>query len=558
MTKLLQSLFSQGYFAFIDLALAEKYSKNELQSALIAYLSLAIRNGHLCLQIRDRVEPTPALLDSSEKGISKEELSFLEQAILSGCENCQEPVVRDKDFFYFKKYWCKESAFIDHIQKLEQTQPDIKFHGMEISKELLPEQAEAIQLASQQALTIICGGPGTGKTYTAGQMIRHFWQAMSDEQKQHCRIALAAPTGKAASNLQKSLNRAVGNLEHFKPISAKTLHALLGIKFDGQRKRGAPRFLAEDIVIVDECSMIDVEIMTQLFASIKPGARLILLGDKYQLPSVEAGSLFADLMQARPMFSVELKQCMRSELKGILNLAQAIKDGQAGRAVELLSSGEGVSHLELTSQVLLDYAFSKFPHEVSENPVALLESFNTFKVLSSLRKGPLGADEFNAQLHKRALQKSQYNKFLVEPIILTSSDSNLDLFNGESGIIIKALKSDSEWGVGDYAIFPDRNSPEGAVRKIPALVLPKFDYAYCLSVHKSQGSEYDHVLFLMPPGTEFFGREVFYTAVTRSRHRLEIWGEKNILEQTIQRSSKRYSGIQERLPPFCIKDCQYA
>jgi exodeoxyribonuclease V alpha subunit len=547
MTNLLKHLLTQGYFAYIDLALAEKYANNDSQAALIAFLSLAVRNGHLCVQIKDSVEPSPSLMDTSENSISSDDLSALEKEIIKGSVHCQDPLVCDQNLFYFRKYWSKETAFVEHVVRLERMQPSLIFPHLEISKVLLHEQAEAIRLACQQTLTIICGGPGTGKTYTAGQMISHFWQAMSQEQRESCRIALAAPTGKAAANLQKSLSRAVGNLDHFKPISAKTLHALLGIKGDGQRKQGVPRYLAADIVIVDECSMIDVDLMTHLFASIKHGARLILLGDKYQLPSVEAGSLFADLMHARGMFSVELKQCMRSELKGILNLAQAIKEGQAQEAVQLLAMEEdGISHLKMDSHALLDYAYSKFPSIVPEDPKSLLESYNAFKVLSSLRKGPLGADEFNAQLHKRTIQKAHADKILVEPIILTSSDANLELFNGESGVLVR--KNGSEISVGDYALFPDRK--DGSVRKIPGLVLPKFEYAYCLSVHKSQGSEYDHVLFLMPPGTEFFGREVFYTAVTRARRRLEIWGDEQVLEQTVQRSSKRFSGVKERLQQY--------
>lgn len=556
MKNLLQSLYAQGYFAYIDLALAEKYAKNESQSALIAYLSLAIRNGHLCVKLNPSLQPSPDLLDSSEMGISNDDLNRLEQALIQGTVNCEDPIINDNKSFYFKRYWSKETAFIEHVQQLENSRPSLTFSSLILSSELLAEQADAIRLACQQSLTIICGGPGTGKTFTAGQMIRHFWQAMTPQQQQSCRIAIAAPTGKAAANLQKSLNRAVGDLDHFKMITAKTLHALLGIKFDGQRKWDAPQFLSADIVIVDECSMIDVDLMTQLFAAIKPGARLILLGDKYQLPSVEAGSLFADLMDARPMFSVELKQCMRSELKGILNLSRAVKEGQAETAYNVLTDGEGVSLLDLNETALLDYAFSLFPQKYATDSIELLNSFNKFKVLSALRRGQLGADEFNLQLHKRALQKISSGDRLIEPIMLTSSDSHLELFNGETGVLIRhQAKNHPECSVGDYALFFDQN---GNVRQIPALILPKYEYAYCLSVHKSQGSEFDHVLYLMPKGTECFGREVFYTAVTRSRRKLEIWGEKTIFDQTIHRSSKRISGIQERLPPFCIKDCQYA
>lgn len=545
-SPLLQSFLDTQYFSYIDCAIAQKYASEESEEAFIAYLSLALRMGHLCIDVQNgQISPAISTLDLTENGVE----NFLEDELLAaiqkGAQTVNKPVVRTGSKYYFKRFFELENQFLSDLERLEKNTPTLSLNVEESVAELLKEgkllaeQADAILKASQQSLTIICGGPGTGKTYTAGHLIRLFYSRMSENDADQCKIVLAAPTGKAAANLQSSLQRAMGNSVEGLTFKGQTLHALLGVRGDGQLKIDAPTEIDAQIIVIDESSMIDLAMMVRLFQLVRSGSRLILLGDKCQLPPVEAGSLFADLMESRPLFSVELKRCMRSELQGILELAASIRDERADDALRLLNEGNGVKRCELTENELLLAAFERFPKGIVNDPNELFKSYQKFRVLSSLRKGALGVDALNAKWHQMMLKKGGANG-IVEPIIVTSSDPRLELFNGETGVLVR--RGAEEIGEGDYALF----QKEEQIRKIPALLLPSFEYAYCLSVHKSQGSEFDHVLFLMPQGSEYFGREVLYTAVTRAKKELEIWGDEKLLRETIARSSRRLSGIKSK------------
>lgn len=591
----LNELILRGELQYVDYALAEAIlsgrDAGEESAAFLCYLSLASRKGHLCVYVDEtRLDPDPQILFTGEintylKEFRKhilEGVHSLPKDLVRECPNAYdqtipvEPICRHGNYYYFQRLWVYETQFLFHFRQLQKAPLALKFdtHALyeNVSKKifqntLMPEQAAAILRASEQTLTLVCGGPGTGKTYTAGQLIHAFWEVMSEEQRQRCQIAIAAPTGKAAANLQKSLTAAAGSCTALRLLTAKTLHSLLGIRESGRKRNDIPSKLSADLVLVDECSMIDAKLMGELLKAIKPGARLILLGDKHQLPPVDAGSLFADMMtllekedqKKRPS---ELKVCLRAELKGIVDFAHLVNSGNAEEAWKALTDStaiEGVSLLTLKASVdkvhamqkaLVDYAFPFFPKpgQAEHALDALLEKFNKFRVLSPLRKGPFGVDELNRLFLKKALKHVPANTVFVAPIMLTSSQSKLELFNGEVGILVRHRISEDlyemHFNEGDYALFPHKTA-EGARewRKVPALTLPAFEYAYCLSVYKSQGSEFENVLLLMPQGSEGFGREVLYTAVTRARRKLEIWEQNGIVKETIRRQSRRLSGI---------------
>ncbi|MFQ5730006.1 MAG: exodeoxyribonuclease V subunit alpha, partial [Waddliaceae bacterium] len=428
-------------------------------------------------------------------------------------------------------------------------------------EQLNVQQAFAIQNALTKSFTVICGGPGTGKTYTAGHLIKLFWESLDEEQKKGCEICLAAPTGKAAANLQKSLQRATAELEGFKPLKAKTLHSLLEIRSSSFSIDRPPTQLKADLILVDESSMIDVRIMALLLASVKTGTRLILLGDRFQLPPVEAGSLFSDVitfLKGDERFSEnvsELKTCLRVELQAMIDFATAINHGDGSKAIELLNEENNTSAIErirfdveggnqrCIQDRLIEYAVTLFPSpKVGKNePGYLLHLYNQFRLLSPLRDGFFGVNEINQKLLLRMMQRVQREEWFAVPIMIVNNDYKMDLFNGEVGILVRRRSYDSYVKEGDYAFFPMDQGE--SFRKIPAILLPKYEYAYCLSVHKSQGSEFDRVLLLLPQGSEVFGREVLYTAVTRARKKLEVWGAEEVLIQTLVKSSARVSGL---------------
>jgi exodeoxyribonuclease V alpha subunit len=181
------------------------------------------------------------------------------------------------------------------------------------------------------------------------------------------------------------------------------------------------------------------------------------------------------------------------------------------------------------------------------SPALLLQKSERFRILSSLRKGPFGVEALNEFFARKIWEgKSKREDKVAFPILLTRSDRSLNLFNGESGVLISSTSPylNPAFTQEDFAIFWDE---EGGIRQLPAAILPSFEYAFCLSVHKSQGSEFDEVLLLIPPGTEAFGREVLYTAITRARHNLFINGDDRVIREAIVYSSRKVSGLKERL-----------
>lgn len=619
----LKNLLERQCLSYVDYSLASALLKtfqeiDESVAAFICHLSLAARKGNLCISLEAESHalcPDPSFLwtegadaqSDSAVLLPEERLHLLKmivqgslllpQQLLSdvatynaGDPYPAHPICRLGTLFYFQRYWLYETLFIEHLRKLEEDPPRIKLNpepvtsqvnALKMHNRLLPEQADAILMACNQGLSIICGGPGTGKTYTAGELIKVFWNSLSLTEREHCEIALAAPTGKAAANLQNSLSRVTSQLEGFPPIQAKTLHSLLGIRGNFSIRQVSQKALTADLILVDESSMIDVYLMTHLFASLKPGSRLILLGDRFQLPSVEAGTFFSDLVAYLIKKSTgknqvtELKTCLRAELRTIIEFAAAINVGDLTHSKHLLSSSslsEGVCRLDLLKngedpksiqETLLEHSKSFFHPPVSilnnirNQPLELLNHFNRYRILAPFRKGPFGVDRLNL-LFLRDLMRNQIGKkgqraSLILPIILTHNDRRLELFNGEVGVLVRFSplneKGDDTFQEGDYAIFPNKNQEQtdSPIRIVPALLLPKYEYAFCLSVHKSQGSEFEHVLLMMPEGAEQFGREVLYTAVTRAKRKLELWVSDATLEETISRPSHRLSGLSQRL-----------
>jgi exodeoxyribonuclease V alpha subunit len=603
----LEQCVASGHLAYVDLALARHLlsgypSCSEAAAALLCHLSASARYGHLCIDLSSKqIHPPIAeiwqqrdaqTLDLDHNNIN--DLQPLERMINQGAEELPKalftdiplaanlhhpvatPLCRLGDKFYLQRYWHYETQFLYHYKRhisllptiqIQQSAIDLALQACLEKRPLLPAQIAAIRAGCKNCLTVICGGPGTGKTHTAGQLIRIVWESLPAEERSNYHICLAAPTGKAAANLQKSLQAAAEGILSLQNLPTATLHSLLGQR--SRHKRASPdNPLEADLLIVDEASMIDVQLMANLFSALKPGSRLIMLGDNHQLPAVEAGSLFADLIviASQPAQSLvnRLTHCLRAELQVIVDFATAINKGEIANCQKLLTppaAGErsGIVYCHLgdrglaSSRVgqLIDYAV---PHYALPSPSAapteLLTHFNRFRILSPLRKGPFGVEEINRRLFTALLQCSSRGGPFIAPILITRNERSLALNNGEVGILVN-LRSHGqadlqpyELAPGDYALFP--SSDGQSVRRVPALLLPPFEYAYCMSVHKSQGSEFDKVLLLLPPGSELFGRELLYTGVTRARQALELWSDNSTLKQTLEHQNRRLSGIVDR------------
>ncbi|CUI17996.1 exodeoxyribonuclease V alpha chain [Candidatus Protochlamydia naegleriophila] len=590
----MDSLLAKQRLTYLDYVLTHRLLRDQLVgqevALFICHLLIAAQEGHLCVRIENgHLFPAVYQLWSQEGDdhLSSEESQFLTDLILKGSKEVplelmtvmqegedheppQTPLCVFQNSFYLQRHWIFETLFLKHLLRHLDGMPVLEVSREYLEKELthlrksgalLEEQAEAILTGCLSPLTLITGGPGTGKTYTAGRLIQLFWNSLNEEQRKECQIALAAPTGKAAANLQKSLSKVANELKDCPPLQAKTLHSLLNMRSSSSFAKESAIRLTADLIVVDESSMIDVKMMATLFESLKKGSRIILLGDQHQLPSVEAGSLFVDLIklhQAQPALAIpctNLKVCLRAELGSIVSFAQTINQGKALQAIDLLNQADipGISRLHLPAErkesqkLFLSHVMNYFPSLIRshQDPEQLLNLFNAIRILSPMRKGSFGVESINQLLWQHVSQMRHPNGWLAIPIMVVTNDYRQDLFNGETGVLMRKLPLKTV-STEDYALFPSRNAGE-TVRRLPALLLPRYEFAYCLSVHKSQGSEFDRVILVLPEGSELFGREVFYTAVTRARKHIEVYGTDLIIQKTISLQGSRLSGVEQRL-----------
>lgn len=345
-----------------------------------------------------------------------------------------------------------------------------------------------------------------------------------------------------------SLSRVLDDINDDVEIEGKTLHSLLGInRYREQPKHGENHPIDADLIILDESSMVDVRLMAQLFSAVKEGAHLVLLGDPNQLPPVEAGSLFSDMIDLcdqKEKYSnlcVRLNKCLRAELEEIVAFSKMVQEGNSQAVLNLLDkSKEGdpirLLALDKDDKALLDLLEGRFRQTEEIFAVDYLKWFNRYRVLSPIRKAKLGVDRINREMFERLDADAV-------PIMIVRNHHRLGLFNGEVGVLFRR---------GQYkgqAFFNGRGCEQAyyneqlQVRCFPVSLLPQYEYAYCISVHKSQGSEFDTVMLVLPEGSEVFGREIFYTAVTRAKKALEIVGARAVIHEILSHSPKRISGL---------------
>ncbi|MBI3508743.1 MAG: AAA family ATPase [Chlamydiia bacterium] len=419
----------------------------------------------------------------------------------------QGSIVRKDNRYYLQKNWDYESRILAQLERLMQRDL-LALHKQELfekelsSAPLQPEQAAAIRRAFFHSFSLICGGPGTGKTYTAAHLVRLLTASFQGPYY----VALAAPTGKAASHLEKTINASS------RYVTASTLHRLL---------KSSSRIDA-DLVLVDEGSMIDVSLWTRLLESIGDTTRLVILGDPEQLPPVEAGHLFADLS---PRFGFTLSRCMRTDVPELHATADAIRRGDADVALQLLSPQPTLDIDHLFQQI------APWTGPEKPEPSAILQHYRRLGVLNALRQGPFGSDALQTQLLQRLASRVQEHWWAI-PILVTKNEPRLDLYNGTYGILV-GKTARALLNLQGTAYF------ENSAYSAP----PPIEPAFCLSIHKSQGSEFERVIAIFPEGSERLGRAALYTAVTRAKKQLQCVGAESTLRAMVANHERRASGL---------------
>lgn len=464
-------------------------------------------------------------------------------------------------------------------------------------------QKFACAVALRSRLSVITGGPGTGKTYTAARLLALLW-AM-DPAPERLRIALAAPTGKAAARLKQSIASALADLQarvgdalaltawasHLE--SARTLHSLLGARPDTRRlQRDAAHPLDVDVLLVDEASMVHLEMMASLLDALPPGARIVLLGDKDQLASVEAGAVLGDLCrgaeqghydaetaryaeavtgQALPpgfarggpalaQQTVMLRESRRFD-GPIGRLALAVNEGDAARAASLLRSpaAEGVlawpGHATAQAAVQLATAgYRPFLDLLGQRPDdaahaawahAVLTAFDRFRLLCAVREGDWGVEGLNMAVQRALAAEGALAPrgewFEGRPVMVTRNIASAGVFNGDIGIALRAPGTSGAIRV----YFLDGDD----VRSVGVSRLPDVETAFAMTVHKSQGSEFEHTVLVLPEApSRVLTRELVYTGITRARKRFTlVTGRERAFAEALGERTRRFSGLLEAL-----------
>lgn len=405
-------------------------------------------------------------------------------------------------------------------------------------------QVTAVRAVAARPTTVLTGGPGTGKTWTVATVLR----ALRFEDGRAPRVALAAPTGKAAARMNETLEAELADAS-FDP--ATTIHRLLGsIPRSGTRFRHDARNpLPHDVVIVDEASMVGLGPMARLLDALSPATRLLLVGDPDQLASVEAGTVLADLVRGLGPRGdvVELTENRRS-VAAIQELARAVRSGDPDEVLTLLEAGHPEIGFTETDQPALGHMATVSDQARHLRALALdgdvdgaIARLSRARLLCGRRSGPHGIRRWNRlveqSLAEDAPEVAYQPYYLGRPIIITRNDHGLGLANGDTGVLVRGRQ-------GPLAAI---QTGQG-VRTFSPWRLADVETMHAMTVHKAQGSEADDVTVLVPaPGSRLLTRELLYTATTRARQRLTVIGSRDAIRSAVTTPIERSSALTERL-----------
>ena len=613
--SLLDALHKGGHLRTLDHALAQSLRRLDRDTpdallAAAALASLAVAKGHAGV----RLGAADALVEAEIAWPDAD--AWTRQLAASRWVDTPDdatavadphaPLVLEGGLLYLRRYREYERALALGLQRIA-TQP-VPEAGIEplalLFDRLFPQathddrQARAAALALRHALLLVTGGPGTGKTTTTARLLVLLVAQALHAGRASPRIALAAPTGRAAERMAESVRHAVqalaasgvdADLLAALPTSGTTLHRLLGTIPDSPRFRhDGDNPLPFDVVVVDEASMIDLPLMAKLVDAVASGTRLVLLGDPDQLPSVEAGDVLAAILGAagegdamgrgdadvlRPLLGdadstsvlaqeggearfpgirVHLQRGWRqSEALDLAPLAAAVREGDADAALAQLRAGtlsnvhfhEGLADpLEPQRDALLAH-FRALGHAAT--PADALAQSTRLRLLTAVREGPQGARTLNARIERLLAEgggsgRAPQGHFQGQLLIVTENSYRHRLFNGDIGVCLRdAAGTLVAWFPGDDAGHP---------RAFHPAALPAHESAFAMTVHKAQGSEFDTVWLLLPArGNRVLSRELVYTGITRARRALHVAGSEAVIREALARHAGRWSGLGWRL-----------
>jgi exodeoxyribonuclease V alpha subunit len=599
-SQALERLVAAGVLSVFDrelaLALAELGGERREEVLLaMAFASAAVQAGHTCANV-PRLAERP-LTDSEGHAVGDVTLPggdvWLETlrtsplvAMAGSPEEAELPFVLDaRGRFYLARYHRYERRLADALlaRAAEPALPaGSGSAGTGLDRLFPPEdkrgalQRTAAEVFLARRLTVVSGGPGTGKTFTVSKVLAALQEQARAAGREPYRVLLTAPTGKAAQRLGDAIR---DNLEKLRldattlgiPTVASTLHRALGYQPSEPTRfrRNARNPLPDDVVVVDEASMVDLALMAKLVDAVRPEARLLLLGDKDQLASVEAGAILADIYAGRALSEragtglasglVHLLESHRFGDDGaIAALATAVNAGDVTAALDVLARGGSVAFSPAANRAELEAALApvlgdRFETLADVTPAERLAVLERYRVLCAHRRGPFGVEGVNGlaarELARRGRLEPRGAFYEGRPVIVVANDYDVGLFNGDTGVLGRrpAVSDAAEVEASALRVW-FRGAVAGSLRDVSPARLPRHETAFALSVHKSQGSEFEEVTFVLPErASPVLTRELVYTAVTRARRKVTIVGSEAVLRQAIAARVERASGLAERL-----------
>ncbi len=597
------------HFSYLDLhfgrMMAETAKTNRASAMLAAALVSGHQQiGHVCVDF-NHLDQSPFASDLAS--VQTPEFEHLAEHLLTagigGAPGEKTPLIMDNDKrLYLYRYWEYQDKLGRSLIERAGDDPDdldldlfqqglARLFPPEGPSQQIDHQKWAAYTALRKRLCVISGGPGTGKTTTVFKILALLQECSTGGP---LRIVMAAPTGKAASRMAEAISESKKkfgrlcskSITDTVPEEAATIHRVLKpIIGTPYFRHNADNPVNADVMIVDESSMIDMALMSKLVQSLRPETRLILLGDMDQLSSVEAGAVFGDICDTgrphgvSPEFAADFFQITGDDISaytdpesrpgiadcvvrleksrrfaeggGIGELSRAVRDGLPEDALAVLKDSgrkEAVlkpppkSPAKLFKSLLEEGYKAYFEAQSVEDRFAALDRF---RVLCAVKEGPFGVHRLNQTAERMIPNSNPYRPntrwYAGKPVMITRNDYRLRLFNGDIGVAADDGESD-----GEIRIF--FNESEGNIRKLHPLRLPDHETVFALTVHKSQGSEFDNVLIVLPDKAgPVLSRELLYTGVTRARRRVEIIAGETVFGDAVKKRNIRYSGLRDML-----------
>jgi exodeoxyribonuclease V alpha subunit len=569
---LLRTFNEAGVLEAADVHVAERLcalagDTDPLVALAVAVAVRAVRGGSVCVDLTTLAQDS--LAEELPWPAPDAWLAALAASPLTAESVGGATVLRllDGRLLYLDRYWREEEQVCADLLARPAPRPpgDAERAALEVAMDRVfppegyDEQRAAARTALAQATTVLTGGPGTGKTTTVAALLALLVERAEGEGRPPLRIALAAPTGKAAARLQQAVEDEVAKLpaadrSRLAGLRAVTLHRLLGSRPDtsARFRHDRDNRLPHDVVVVDETSMVSLTMMARLLEAVRPETRLLLVGDPHQLTSVEAGAVLADLVEGLgTRTDVEVAALRTSHRFGesIRRLADAVREGEPDLALALLrASGE---HIELVDeadpvprlrQLLVPHALRLTTAAERGDDATALGVLEEQRLLCAHREGPHGVEHWNRQVERwlgeETGQPVWSRWYAGRPLLVTANDYGLGVYNGDSGVVVRrsdgALRALVAGSTRRHDLTPGR--------------LGQVETMHAMTIHKSQGSQADQVVVVLPPPeSRLLTRELFYTAITRARRKVVVVGSEDDIRAAIGRRAVRASGLRLRL-----------